>query len=39
METSEYLRMFLAESREHLQSLNLAIVRLEETPDDHETVD
>jgi two-component system chemotaxis sensor kinase CheA len=39
METSEYLRMFLAESREHLQSLNLAIVRLEETPDDQETVD
>lgn len=39
MDTSEYLPMFLAESREHLQELNLAVVRIEETPDDRETVD
>ena len=31
--------MFLAEGREHLQELNLAVVRIEETPDDRETVD
>ena len=28
----EYLPMFLAEGREHLQELNLAVVRIEETP-------
>ncbi|HYB23564.1 MAG TPA: chemotaxis protein CheA, partial [Solirubrobacteraceae bacterium] len=39
METNEYLPMFLAESREHLQELNLAVVRIEETPDDAETID
>jgi two-component system chemotaxis sensor kinase CheA len=39
MDTSEYMPMFLAESREHLQDLNLAVVRIEETPDDRETVD
>jgi len=39
MDTSEYLPMFLAEAREHLQELNLAVVRIEETPDDRETVD
>jgi two-component system chemotaxis sensor kinase CheA len=39
METSEYLPMFLAEGREHLQELNLAVVRIEEQPDDQETVD
>src|SRR5689334_17491666 len=31
--------MFLAEGREHLQELNLAVVRIEERPDDRETVD
>ena len=31
--------MFLAESREHLQELNLAVVRVEEVPDDRETID
>ena len=31
--------MFLAEGREHLQELNLAVVRIEETPDDPETID
>jgi two-component system chemotaxis sensor kinase CheA len=31
--------MFMAEAREHLQELNLAVVRIEETPDDRETVD
>jgi two-component system, chemotaxis family, sensor kinase CheA len=39
MQTSEYLPMFLAEGREHLQQLNLAVVRIEERPDDRETVD
>ncbi len=39
MDTSEYLPMFLAECRENLQELNLAVVRLEEAPDDGETVD
>jgi two-component system chemotaxis sensor kinase CheA len=39
MDVNEYLPMFLAECREHLQELNLAIVRLEEAPHDRETVD
>jgi two-component system, chemotaxis family, sensor kinase CheA len=39
MELSEYLPMFLAEAREHLQELNLAVVRIEERPDDRDTVD
>jgi chemotaxis protein histidine kinase CheA len=39
MDTSEYLPMFLAESREHLQELNLAVVRIEEAPEHRETVD
>ena len=38
-QVSEYLPMFLAEGREHLQELNLAVVRIEETPDDQATVD
>ncbi|MGO9752767.1 MAG: chemotaxis protein CheW [Solirubrobacteraceae bacterium] len=39
MDTSEYMPMFLAESREHLQELNLAVVRLEEDPSDRQTID
>jgi len=39
MELEQYLPMFLAESREHLEHLNLAIVRIEEHPDDRETID
>src|SRR4051794_14202293 len=39
MDLNEYLPMFLAESREHLQELNLAVVRIEESPDDVETLD
>ncbi len=39
MDTSDYLPMFLAECRENLQELNLAVVRLEEAPEDRETVD
>jgi len=39
MDTSEYLGMFLAESREHLETLNLAVIRIEETPDDRQTLD
>jgi len=38
MDVSEYMPMFLAEAREHLQELNLAVVRIEETPDDQQTV-
>ncbi len=38
MENSDYLPMFLAESREHLQELNIAIVRMEERPDHHATL-
>jgi two-component system chemotaxis sensor kinase CheA len=39
MDTSEYMPMFLAEAREHLEQLNLAIVRLEEDPADQGTVE
>jgi two-component system, chemotaxis family, sensor kinase CheA len=39
MDVSDYLPMFLAEAREHLQTLNLAVVRIEEDPNDRETVD
>jgi two-component system, chemotaxis family, sensor kinase CheA len=39
MELEEYLPMFLAESREHLEHLNLAVVRIEEQPDNPETID
>jgi two-component system chemotaxis sensor kinase CheA len=39
MDTSQYLPMFLAECREHLQELNLAVVRVEEQPEDGATVD
>jgi two-component system chemotaxis sensor kinase CheA len=39
MDTSQYLPMFIAECREHLQELNLAVVRIEEQPDDAATVD
>ena len=39
MDTAEYLPMFLAEGREHLQELNLAVVRIEEQPDDQATID
>lgn len=39
MDLSDYLPMFLAESREHLQELNLAVVRIEAEPDDLETRD
>ena len=39
MDTSEYMPMFLAEAREHLQELNLAIVTLEENPHDRGTID
>jgi two-component system, chemotaxis family, sensor kinase CheA len=39
MDTSQYLPMFLAEAREHLQELNLAVVKIEEIPDDTKSVD
>ncbi len=32
MDPNEYMPMFLAEAQEHLQELNLAIVRLEDDP-------
>jgi two-component system, chemotaxis family, sensor kinase CheA len=37
MDISDYLPMFLAEGREHLQNLNLALVRLEQDQKDGET--
>jgi two-component system, chemotaxis family, sensor kinase CheA len=39
MDISEYLHLFLADAREQLENLNLAVVRIEESPDDRETVD
>lgn len=39
MDLSEYLPLFLAEATEHLQELNLAVVRLEEAPGDQPTLD
>src|ERR1700755_2259873 len=39
MDMSQYQQMFLAECREHLQRLNLAVVRIEDRPGDSETVD
>lgn len=39
MDMPAYLPMFLAETREQLQELNLAVVRVEEVPDDRETID
>jgi two-component system chemotaxis sensor kinase CheA len=39
MDLSEYLPLFLAEAAEHLQELNLAVVRLEEAPGDQPTLD
>ena len=39
MDTSEYMPMFIAEAREHLQELNIAVVRLEDNPEDRPTVD
>jgi two-component system, chemotaxis family, sensor kinase CheA len=39
MDLSEYLPMFLAECREHTQELNLAIVRLEESPGATDVID
>ena len=38
MDVTDYLPMFLAEASEHLQELNLAVVRIEEDPTDTETV-
>jgi two-component system chemotaxis sensor kinase CheA len=39
MDPTEYLPMFIAECREHLQELNVAIVALEKNPDDAAGVD
>src|SRR3954462_9179478 len=39
MDTATYLPMFLAEARENLQQLTLAVVRVEESPEDREVVD
>jgi two-component system, chemotaxis family, sensor kinase CheA len=38
MDVSEYLPMFLAEGREHLQELNLALVQIEQDPSNGETI-
>jgi two-component system chemotaxis sensor kinase CheA len=39
MELESYLPMFLAEAREHLEHLNLAVLRIEAQPGDRATVD
>lgn len=39
MDLSEYLPLFLAEASEHLQELNLALVKIEEHPDDEQVLD
>ncbi len=39
MDVGDYLPMFLAESREHLQDLTLAVVGVEEQPDDAATIE
>jgi two-component system chemotaxis sensor kinase CheA len=39
MDVADYQPLFLAEAREHLQELGLAVIRIEERPDDRETVD
>ncbi len=38
MDISDYLPMFLAEGREHLQTLNLSLVKIEQEPKDRETI-
>jgi two-component system chemotaxis sensor kinase CheA len=38
MDISDYLPMFLAEGREHLQTLNLSLVKIEQDPTDRETI-
>src|SRR4051794_41913045 len=38
VDVAEYLPLFLAEAGEHLQELNLAVVRIEADPTDAETV-
>jgi two-component system chemotaxis sensor kinase CheA len=39
MDNAEYVQLFLADAREQLEILNLAVVKIEESPDDRETVD
>ena len=39
MHGSEYLPLFLAECREELHELNLAVIRLADRPEDRETID
>jgi two-component system chemotaxis sensor kinase CheA len=39
MHASEYLPLFLAECREELHTLNLAVIRLADSPRDRETID
>jgi two-component system, chemotaxis family, sensor kinase CheA len=39
MDARDYLPAFLAEAREHLQDLGLAILKIEASPDDRETAD
>jgi len=38
MDASDYMPMFLAEGREHLQTLNLSLVEIEQNPRDTETM-
>ena len=38
MDVSQYLSMFIEESKEHLQSLNEQLLILEKEPDNNETI-
>ena len=39
MNMSQYMSVFIDESKEHLQLLNDALLRLEKEPDNHPTVE
>ena len=38
MDVSQYLEIFLDETREHLQSLNTEILNLEQDPENEDTI-
>lgn len=38
MDVSQYLEIFIDETKEHLQNLNTQILDLEQSPDDMDTV-
>jgi two-component system, chemotaxis family, sensor kinase CheA len=39
MDSTEYIQLFLADAREQLENLNLAVVKIEEHPEDTDTID